>query len=41
MIEVLSLDGIAAEFNAGEEISADKVQNSLELFCKKVMPSLR
>ena len=41
MIEVLRLDGIAAEFNAGEEIPADKVQNSLELFCKKVMPSLR
>ena len=41
MIEVLSLDGIAAEFNAGEEIAAEKVQSSLELFCTKVIPNLR
>jgi alkanesulfonate monooxygenase SsuD/methylene tetrahydromethanopterin reductase-like flavin-dependent oxidoreductase (luciferase family) len=41
MIDVLTLDGIAAEFNAGEEIPAPKVENSLSLFCKEVMPKLR
>ena len=41
MIDVLTLDGIAAEFNAGEEIPAGIVENSLSLFCKEVMPKLR
>jgi len=41
MIDVLTLDGIAAEFNAGEEIPAPKVENSLSLFCKEVIPKLR
>ena len=41
MINVLTLDGIAAEFNAGEEIPATKVEKSLALFCKEVMPKLR
>ena len=41
MTEVLTLDGIAAEFNAGEQIPAVKVRQSLELFCKEVIPKLR
>ena len=41
MIDVLTLDGIAAEFNAGEEIPAGMVENSLSLFCKEVIPKLR
>ena len=41
MIDVLTLDGIAAEFNAGEEIPAPEVENSLSLFCEKVIPKLR
>jgi alkanesulfonate monooxygenase SsuD/methylene tetrahydromethanopterin reductase-like flavin-dependent oxidoreductase (luciferase family) len=41
MMEVLTLDGIAAEFNAGEQIPAIKVRQSLELFCKEVIPKLR
>ena len=40
-INVLTLDCIAAEFNAGEEIPAPKVEKSLALFCKEVMPQLR
>ena len=40
MIEELGLDGIAAEFNAGEDIPANKVSESLRLFCTEVAPQL-
>jgi len=40
MTDVLGLDGIAAEFNAGETIPADKVSKSLKLFCEEVIPKL-
>ncbi len=40
MIEVLGLDGIAAEFNAGETIEAEKVSKSLKLFCEEVAPNI-
>ena len=38
--DVLSLTGVVAEFNAGEEISPDRIASSLELFCTEVMPAL-
>ena len=40
MIEVLGLDGIAAEFNAGETIEPEKVSKSLKLFCEEVAPNI-
>ena len=40
MIKELGLDGIAAEFNAGEDIPANKVSESLRLFCTEVAPQL-
>ncbi len=38
--DTLRLTGIVAEFNAGEEIPADKIESSLKLFCEKVIPEL-
>ena len=37
----LSLAGVVAEFNAGEEIPPDKIESSLRLFCEEVMPALK
>ena len=37
----LSLTGVVAEFNAGEEIPPDKIESSLRLFCEEVMPALK
>ena len=37
----LSLTGVVAEFNAGEEIAPDKIESSLRLFCEEVMPALQ
>ena len=37
--DVLSLSGVVAEFNAGEEIPPDKIASSLKLFCEEVMPA--
>ncbi len=39
--DTLSLTGVVAEFNAGEEIPPDKIESSLELFCEEVMPALK
>ena len=39
--DTLSLSGVVAEFNAGEEIPPGKIESSLELFCKEVMPALK
>ena len=39
--DTLSLSGVVAELNAGEEIPAHKIESSLELFCKEVMPALQ
>ena len=41
MRDALSLTGVVAEFNAGEEIPPDKVESSLKLFCEEVAPALR
>jgi alkanesulfonate monooxygenase SsuD/methylene tetrahydromethanopterin reductase-like flavin-dependent oxidoreductase (luciferase family) len=41
MKERLSLSGIVAEFNAGEQIPREKVARSLELFCEKVIPAFK
>ena len=41
MRDALSLSGVVAEFNAGEEIPPDKVESSLKLFCEEVAPALR
>jgi alkanesulfonate monooxygenase SsuD/methylene tetrahydromethanopterin reductase-like flavin-dependent oxidoreductase (luciferase family) len=41
MKDALSLTGVAAEFNAGELISEDKISNSLRLFCEEVIPAFR
>ncbi len=41
MKETLSLTGVEAEFNAGEQIPEDRIQNSLKLFCEKVIPAFR
>jgi alkanesulfonate monooxygenase SsuD/methylene tetrahydromethanopterin reductase-like flavin-dependent oxidoreductase (luciferase family) len=40
MRDTLSLSGIVAEFNAGEEIPQDRIASSLKLFCEEVMPAL-
>ncbi len=37
----LSLTGVVAEFNAGEEIPPEKIESSLKLFCEEVMPALK
>ena len=37
----ISLAGVVAEFNAGEEIPPDKIESSLRLFCEEVMPALK
>ena len=37
----LSLSGVVAEFNAGEEIPPEKIETSLRLFCEEVMPALK
>jgi len=39
--DTLSLSGVVAEFNAGEEIPPDKIESSLKLFCEEVMPALK
>lgn len=39
MKETLSLTGVVCEFNAGEQIPEDRINNSLKLFCEKVMPA--
>lgn len=41
MRDALSLSGVVAEFNAGELIPADKIANSLRLFCEEVAPAFR
>ena len=41
MRDALSLTGVVAEFNAGEEIPPDKIASSLKLFCEEVAPALR
>ena len=41
MRDALSLSGVVAELNAGEEIPADKVASSLKLLCEEVMPAFR
>ena len=41
MRDALSLTGVVAEFNAGEEIAPDKIASSLKLFCEEVAPALR
>ena len=41
MKEVLHLDGIIAEFNAGELIPPELIESSLKLFCSEVMPAFR
>ena len=41
MKETLSLSGVVAEFNAGEQIPEKRIQNSLKLFCEKVIPAFR
>jgi alkanesulfonate monooxygenase SsuD/methylene tetrahydromethanopterin reductase-like flavin-dependent oxidoreductase (luciferase family) len=37
----VTLSGVVAEFNAGEEIPPDKIESSLRLFCEEVMPALK
>ena len=37
----VTLSGVVAEFNAGEEIPPDKIESSLRLFCEEVMPALQ
>lgn len=39
--EELTLDGILAELNCGSLIQHDRVMNSLQLLCEKVMPLFR
>ena len=35
----LNLSGVAAEFNAGEQVPRDRVARSLKLFCEEVAPA--
>ena len=37
----LGLDGIIAEFNAGELIPPKNVEKSIKLFCEEVIPELK
>jgi len=39
--EELGLSGIIAETNVGGLVAREKVQNSIDLFCKEVVPALR
>ena len=39
--EELGLSGIVAETNVGGLIPRDKVERSIDLFCKEVVPALR
>ncbi len=41
MRDKLSLSGVVAEFNAGEQIPPDKIASSLRLFCEEVVPALK
>ncbi len=41
MKEALHLSGVVGEFNAGELIPRDRLENSLRLFCEKVIPAFR
>ncbi len=41
MKEALSLNGIVAEFNAGELIPEEKIASSLRLFCEEVIPAFK
>ena len=41
MRDALNLSGVAAEFNAGELIPADKMADPLRLFCEEFMPAFR
>ena len=41
MKERLHLDGVVAEFNAGELIPGEKSERSLRLFCEQVVPAFK
>ena len=41
MRDTLSLSGIVAELNAGEELPPEKIASSLRLLCEEVMPAFR
>lgn len=41
MRDALSLTGVVAELNAGEELPPDKIASSLKLLCEEVMPAFR
>ena len=41
MRDTLSLTGVVAELNAGEELPPDKIASSLKLLCEEVMPAFR
>jgi alkanesulfonate monooxygenase SsuD/methylene tetrahydromethanopterin reductase-like flavin-dependent oxidoreductase (luciferase family) len=39
--DALQINTVIGEFNAGEQLPADKIQRSLQLFCEKVIPAFR
>ena len=41
MRDALSLSGVVAELNAGEELPPDKIASSLKLLCEEVAPAFR
>ena len=41
MRDALSLSGVVAELNAGEELPPDKIASSLRLLCEEVMPAFK
>ena len=41
LADVLSLDGVAAEFNAGDLLPRERIAASLDLFCREVIPAFR
>jgi alkanesulfonate monooxygenase SsuD/methylene tetrahydromethanopterin reductase-like flavin-dependent oxidoreductase (luciferase family) len=39
--DTLQINTVVGEFNAGEQLPAEKIERSLQLFCEKVIPAFR